>query len=163
VTGAGKREAMMDEKRKKLAGRIQGDIPLVKNPFESVAAAAGFSEHEVLEEIRRWLAEGDIRKFGAILRHGRAGYGENAMVIWAVPPERRGEVGRLFSSFPEVSHCYERTPAFEGRYVLYTMVHGRERTVNAIVSDMSRRAGVADCRILVTLREFKKTSMRYFA
>ncbi|HNT57802.1 MAG TPA: hypothetical protein PKL99_07965 [Syntrophales bacterium] len=152
----------MDVKRKKLAGSIQGDIPLVKRPFERLAAEAGLSEKEALEAVRQWLDEGTLRKFGAVLRHRRAGYGENAMVVWAVPPERREEVGRLFASFPEVSHCYERTPAFEGRYVLYTMVHGRGRAVKDIVSSMSRRTGVADCRILETVREFKKTSMRYF-
>ena len=84
------------------------------------------------------------------------------MVVWAVPPERKDEVGRLFASFTEVSHCYERTPAFAGRYVLYTMVHGRARPVRAIVSAMSDKTGLTDCIILETIRELKKTSMRYF-
>ena len=152
----------MDDMRKKLAGRIQGDIPLVKKPFDLMAKEIGLTEDRVLDTIRQWLKEGTLRKFGVILRHGRAGFSENAMVVWAVPPGRREEVGGLFASFPEVSHCYERTPVFEGRYVLYTMVHGREKTVKETVSEMSRRAGVPDYRILETLREFKKTSMRYF-
>lgn len=152
----------MDDGRKKLAGRIQGDIPLVKRPFALMAEEAGLAENEVLATIRHWQEAGTLRKFGAVLRHGRAGFRENAMVVWAVPPHRREEIGRIFASRPEVSHCYERTPAFEERYVLYTMIHGREKTVGEIVSDLSRRADVREYRILETVREFKKTSMRYF-
>lgn len=151
-----------NRKKRRLAGLIQGSLPLERRPFRFLAERAGLAEEEILSGIGEWKREGIVRKFGAVLRHREAGFGENAMVLWAVSPDRREEAGRVFASFPEVSHCYERMPAFEGRYVLYTMVHGRGRPLEEIVSEMARRAGIGDFRILKTVREFKKTSMRYF-
>lgn len=152
----------MNEKKRRLAGLVQGDLPLERRPFRFLAERAGLTEEEVLSGIGAWKREGILRKFGAVLRHREAGFGENAMVLWEVPPDRREEAGRIFASFPEVTHCYERTPAFEERYVLYTMVHGRGKPLEEIVSEMARRTGIGDFRILKTVREFKKTSMRYF-
>lgn len=151
-----------NERKRRFAGLIQGDLPLERRPFRFLAERAGLTEDEALAWIAEWRKEGVLRKFGTVLRHKEAGFGENAMVLWAVPPGRSEEAGRIFASFSEVSHCYERTPAFEGRYVLYTMVHGRRRPVEEIVAEMARRAGIGDFRILKTVREFKKTSMRYF-
>lgn len=159
----------MTDREKKVARQVQGDIPLDKRPFETIARRIGVAEEEVIETLKRLQERGVIRRFGAVLRHTRVGFSENAMVIWAVPEKRCEEIGSLLASYKEISHCYERTPPFEGVYNLFTMVHlrgdpGETGTVDRMgvfVRKISAAIGIGQYRILRTLEEFKKSSMEY--
>ena len=84
------------------------------------------------------------------------------LVIWIGPDERIDVVGNVVSSFMEVSHCYYRA-RFEGwQYNLYAMVHAKSaQEFELIIAKISRKAGIADYRILFSKREFKKSSMKY--
>ncbi len=88
-------------------------------------------------------AEGIVRKFGAVLRHQRAGYTRNSMVAWEVPEARCDEAGRIFASRREVTHCYRREPMFLGRYSVFTMVHFREGEGAGFLEELAARAGAA--------------------
>jgi DNA-binding Lrp family transcriptional regulator len=146
----------------KVARLIQADIPLAARPFAQIARSAGMTEEAVLAAARDMKARGIIRKFGAIVRHQRVGYTHNVMVLWAVPPEGTEAAGKALSGYREVTHCYERTPPYEGRYNLFTMVHFRQETDEALLRDMAAAAGVSDFKVLRSLEEFKKNSMEYF-
>ena len=141
---------------------LQGDVPVEKRPFLALAARAGIDEQTALDTIRDLLREGTIRKFGAVLKHQRAGVTRNAMVVWAVPPDRVGEAGAVFASFREITHCYERRPPFEGRYNLFTMIHGTGGTLEDLIAGIAGRVGIGDYRVLHSEEEFKKSSMEYF-
>ena len=120
------------------------------------------NEEAVLDTIGTLVQQGVIRKFGAILRHQRAGITRNAMVVWAVPPDRTEETGAVFASFREITHCYERRPPFEGRYNLFTMIHTGEGRLESVIAEISSRSGICDYQVLESLEEFKKSSMEYF-
>ncbi len=141
---------------------IQGDIPLAERPFHLVAQEIGLTEGEVLSIAGKLRERGIIRKFGAIVRHQRAGYIHNVMVMWAVPPAEREAAGKKLASFPEITHCYERTPSFAGRYNLFTMVHFRKKTDEDLLRKIAAAVNVEDFRVLRSLEEFKKNSMEYF-
>ena len=145
-----------------IARRLQGDIPLVERPFEKIAEEIGLTEAEVLAVAGNLRTQGLIRKFGAIVRHQLAGYTRNAMVVWAVPPAQLAAVGKRLASFPEITHCYERTPAFEEKYTLFTMVHFRQDTNEDLLGKIAAAAGVGDFKLLRSIEEFKKISMEYF-
>jgi DNA-binding Lrp family transcriptional regulator len=84
------------------------------------------------------------------------------MVVWQVEQGRVEEVGRLFASFPEVSHAYERPSSGQWPFSLYTMVHGADQDeVVATVKKMSQQAGVENYRQLETIRELKKVPPTY--
>jgi DNA-binding Lrp family transcriptional regulator len=151
-----------DDSRHNLLRQLQGDLPVEKRPFRAVASRAGMNEEAVLDAIGTLAQQGVIRKFGAILRHQRAGITRNAMVIWAVPPDRTEEVGNVFASFQEITHCYERQPLFEGRYNLFTMIHSAEGRLEDTIAGISSRVGISDYQVLESLDEFKKSSMEYF-
>jgi DNA-binding Lrp family transcriptional regulator len=86
------------------------------------------------------------------------------MVAWRVPPQRLEDVAALASTFPQVSHCYERPTFPDWPYALFTMIHARsEEECRAVAEDISRRTGVADYAILFSTREYKKERVRYFA
>ncbi len=154
---------MLTEGEKELVRQLQEDLPLVERPYAEIGERAGMGEDAVIETILRWKDEGTIRRLGAVIAHERAGIGVNAMVVWSVPSEHAGEVGELMATFPQVSHCYERPSSAEWPFNLYTMVHATSQAeCEQIVMDLSEATGMEDYRVLYTLRELKKESMRYF-
>ena len=156
-----KRELTPLEKR--IIHELQQDLPVTSQPFAEVAEKIGMSETELLVKIRQFVADGTIRRFGATLRHQRSGFEANAMVVWEVEPERTEEVGAIFASFREVSHCYQRPTLPNWPYRIFTMIHGSSREVcQEIAQKMADVAGVENYELLYTEEELKKTTMAYF-
>ena len=153
---------MHSETEKKIAQLIQRDIPVEKRLFLHIGKQAGVPEEEVIETIRELKRTGVIRRFGAIVRHQKAGLTANAMVVWSVPEERTEAVGAIVSSFREVSHCYERIPPFEGKYNLFAMMHLKNTDSEKLIQEILNKTGMTDYKILETEEEFKKSSMEYF-
>lgn len=145
-----------------LVAILEGDLPCVSRPFQALAERAGdrqITEQTLLDTLRRWLDDGVIRRYGALVAHRALGYQANAMIVWRAPEERIEEIGQALAGRREVSHCYQR-PTFEGfGYNLYAMVHGRSREeCEDIARRLSAEVGLDEYRILFTTREFKKTS-----
>jgi DNA-binding Lrp family transcriptional regulator len=140
------------------------DLPDGPAPFAAIAAAVGTDEDTVLTLLQRLKDDGIIRRFGATLRHQKAGWGHNAMVAWREDdPERALAVGEEMAKHPHVSHCYIRRTYPEWPYNLYTMIHGRNPgDCELVARELSRATGVADYQVVQSVRELKKTSMRYF-
>ncbi|MDO9083643.1 MAG: Lrp/AsnC family transcriptional regulator [Humidesulfovibrio sp.] len=140
------------------------DIPDGPTPFAAIAEHVNCTEDEVLALLTRLKQEGVIRRFGATLRHQKAGYGHNAMVAWRVDdPEEAQRVGKIMADRPEISHCYIRRTYPQWRYSLYTMIHGKNPgDCMEVVGAISQATGVTDYQILQSVRELKKISMRYF-
>jgi len=149
---------------KRILALAGADLPDSPTPFSDIAAAAGCAEAEVLELLSRLKDGGIIRRFGATLRHQKAGYGHNAMVAWRVDDEEEAlRVGELMAARPEISHCYIRRTYPQWKYNLYTMIHGKNPGDTAkVVEEIAAATGVDDHQTLASLRELKKTSMRYF-
>jgi DNA-binding Lrp family transcriptional regulator len=152
----------LSRNQKEVARQIQGEIPLAVRPFQRIAERIGLTEEEVLSITGDLRKRGIIRKFAAIVRHQKVGYTHNVMVLWAISPAHAEAAGKALSSFEEVTHCYERTPPFAGRYNLFTMAHFRNEADEVLLRKMAAAAGVADFRVLRSLEEFKKNSMEYF-
>jgi len=143
---------------------LSGDIAGDKTPYRRVAEQVGVSEDEVLDRIERFTRSGVLRRLGAIVNHSRAGFSANGMVVWDVPDPMVDKVGPIMASFDEVTHCYVRPRRSDWFGNLYTMVHGpSEKVCRNIVQRISEQTGVTEYRILFSSREFKKTSMTYFA
>ncbi|OGP88561.1 MAG: hypothetical protein A2031_02690 [Deltaproteobacteria bacterium RBG_19FT_COMBO_43_11] len=146
----------------KIARLIQNDIESISHPFKQMADSCGLTEKEFIIIMKKLCQEGYIRKFGAVLRHQKAGYKKNSLISWSVAPAKIGKIGKIFSSFPFVSHCYERKPAFEGKYNLFTMLHGKDEDISFLANKMAASTEINDFIILETLEEYKKTSPEYF-
>jgi len=153
----------LSSKDRRLLGQIQGDLPLSLTPYVQVASKAGWKEKVLLRRVRGFVRRGLIRRFGAILRHQKAGYQGNAMVVWNVPEEQIPRVSQAMASFPPVSHCYLRPSFSDWPFNLYTMVHGKdEKDCRRIALQASKKTGIKDYRLLFSKREHKKSSMTYF-
>ncbi len=119
-------------------------------------------EKRVLKRLRELKASGTIRRFGALVRHRKLGYAFNGMAVWDVSDEESSEVGAAFVKLPYVSHCYSRRPAESWPYTLYAMVHAKtQKELDSYVEEMSRLAESSP-RVLLSTKEFKKSSPVYF-
>jgi siroheme decarboxylase len=155
---------MLTELEKKIVASIQGDIPVIKRPYAKIAKQTDITENILLETLQKLCERGVIRRFGATLRHQNSGFESNAMAAWKVKEELIEEVGNKLASFRQVSHCYRRNPTRKWPYNLYTMVHARdEESCRKTVSMMAEAVSVDTYAVLFSVRELKKTSMKYFS
>jgi len=142
---------------------LQEDLPVVSRPFAELASAFAVGEGELLDLGRRLLEKGVMRRFAAVIRHRKAGYTANAMVVWKVPEDRIEEVGSVLSSFSVVSHCYQRPTYPEWPYSLFTMIHARQESeCHRAAQEMSRACGIQEYELLFSTKEYKKVRVRYF-
>ena len=153
-----------DEAEKALIRALEGDVPAGERFFAPVAEAAGVSEVALLERLRAWQAQGVLRRVGLLLRHREIGFKANGMCCWDVPADEVQERGRLLAARPEVTHCYERPKLELFPFRLYAMIHtaswrGTQQLFERIASDVGLQGG----QLLLSLTEFKKTSMRFFS
>lgn len=143
---------------------LSGDLGDSAAPYEQLAAQTGLSEEAVLAAIRRFQNEGLIRRFGATLWHQKSGFAANAMIVWRVAEGSVNDCGEKMAALPYVSHCYLRRVAPGWPYNLYTMIHAESRAALAgMIEEMAALAEGAEWRMLESLQEFKKASLRYFA
>ena len=155
---------MIDDTDKKIISQIQKDLPVHPRPFALMAEKIGISEEVFIERVRQLKDKGIIRRFGATLRHQEAGFKANAMIAWKAPEGTVSELGKALARFKEVSHCYHRASRGDWPYNLYTMVHGGSRhECREIAERMSAATDLTEYAVLFSEKEFKKTSMEYFA
>lgn len=153
----------MDEIDQRIIRELQLGIPIDSRPYEFLARKLGISEEELLNNIRRLMETGVIRKFGAVLHHRCAGYYANAMVVWRVPPSLVEEAGIIMASFQEVTHCYQRPTLPDWPYNLFTMIHGHsQKYCKTVIEKIAVAARIHEYRILYSISEFKKTSTAYY-
>lgn len=154
---------MLTEQDKQIIRELQNGLPLVSRPFKLMADKLKLNEEDLIERIKYLKENGQIRRFGAAVRHQDLGFVANAMVVWDVPPDKVSEVGRSMAGFQEVSHCYQR-PRYPGwPYNLFTVVHGQTREeCTQIAERIARTTGMDRFRLLFSTAELKKSSMRYF-
>lgn len=154
---------MLSKLDKDVIRALQGDFPLVEEPYKLLAQQVGISEEEFLERVKTLSEEKCIRKMGAVLRHREVGFSSNALCAWEVPEEDLEQIAMRMSAHPAVSHCYDRMTAPGWPYNLYTMIHGRSRQECEKIAEMLGRAnGVSNRIMLYSKKEWKKTSMKYF-
>ena len=153
----------LTELDREILKRVQGTLPDSATPYADIAAAVGTDEAHVVALLSRMAETGEIRRFGATLKHQKAGYGANVMAAWFVDEQDVDRVGALMAKRPEISHCYHRVTCLEWPYNLYTMIHGRTpEDCQAVVAAIAAETGLDDFALLFSLKELKKVSKRYF-
>ena len=152
----------LSEKDRALVRYIQGNLPHDLRPFLTIARKLDWTEDKVLTRIKAWMDQGVIKRFGALVRHQNLGYMGNAMVAWSVPLSEVERIGREMARYPYISHCYERPPRPDWPYTIYTMCHATSRKeIESRIGKIAESTGIADYRILYTVKEWKKKSMEY--
>lgn len=149
---------------RKLIRLLQEDLPPGLAPYETMANQLDLSEDELLRKIEDFKASGILRRFGGVVRHHRMGYTHNVMVVWQVPAHQLKRTGLHMAAQQDISHCYARPVYPDWPYNLYTMVHGTSReSCDELILKIAGETGIETYQKLTSLKELKKTSMKYFS
>ena len=142
---------------------VQEDLPLVERPFAAQGELIGCSEDEVLAMLASFKERKLMRRFAAVMNHRSAGYKANAMGVWAVPDVELEEIGPKMAGFARVSHCYKRPTYDDWPYSIFTMVHGMNaRECEETIAAIKEETGVDEYALLWSVKEYKKTRVRYY-
>jgi len=142
---------------------LQKDISVVKEPFKEAAEKLGLSYDKFFEIANELKESGVMRRFATILNHRKAGFGANAMSVWAVPEEKGEEIGREMAEFSAVSHCYLRPSYPNWPYNLFAMVHAKtQEECDTLIEEMAKESGLTEYGKLYSTVEFKKQRLVYF-
>jgi len=142
---------------------LQGDMPVVPEPYAPAAAALGVSQERLLEHLEGMQQRGLLRRVAAILFHRRAGFSANGMGVWKVPDEQILEVRTRMAAVRGISHCYQRPTYEDWPYSVFTMAHGRSKEeCDAILDAIASQTGIDERATLYSSTEFKKIRLLYF-
>jgi len=142
---------------------LQKDISVTQEPFKASIEKLDM-DYERFFEIANILKDaGVMRRFATILNHRKAGFGANAMSVWAVPEEKGEEIGRQMAEFSAVSHCYLRPSYPNWPYNLFAMIHGKsQEECDSLIEEMAKESGLTEYGKLYSTVEFKKQRLVYF-
>jgi DNA-binding Lrp family transcriptional regulator len=142
---------------------LQGDMPVVPEPYAPAAAQLGMPVERLLAHLEGMRERRLLRRVAAILFHRRAGFSANGMGVWKVPDGQIMELGRRMAAFRGISHCYQRPTYEDWPYSLFTMAHGRSKEeCDAILDSIASDTGVDERATLYSSTEFKKIRLLYF-
>jgi DNA-binding Lrp family transcriptional regulator len=152
-----------DERDIAVIRALQGDMPVIEEPYAPAAAQVEMSQQEFLSHLRGMQERKLLRRVAAILFHRRAGFSANGMGVWKVPEERVMELGPRMAAFRGISHCYQRPTYKDWPYSIFTMAHGRSKEeCDAILDSIAAQTGVEERATLYSSTEFKKIRLLYF-
>jgi siroheme decarboxylase len=142
---------------------LQGDMPVVSEPYAPAALALGLEQERLLDHLAAMQERGLLRRVAAILYHRRAGFSANGMGVWKVPDESIHELGRQMAAVRGISHCYQRPTYADWPYSVFTMAHGRSKEeCDAILDSIAEMTGITERATLYSSTEFKKIRLLYF-
>jgi len=142
---------------------LQGDMPVVSEPYAGAAAELGMAQERLLEHLQGMQERGLLRRVAAILYHRRAGFSANGMGVWQVPEEQILDIGRRMAAVRGISHCYQRPTYEDWPYSVFTMAHGRSKEeCDAVLDSIAEQTGISERATLYSSTEFKKIRLLYF-
>jgi DNA-binding Lrp family transcriptional regulator len=151
----------LNKYQKRILVRLQDELDLVSEPFESMCGD-GLESEDVLRIIDELIEAGLIRRIAAVVDHRKLGYTANVMFVGQIPQDRVAWVGEQLAAFTIVSHCYERK-TFEGwPYNLFAMMHARSMgQIQHVINQFTEDEKIESFELLPTAKELKKQPVKY--
>lgn len=143
---------VLDDIDKRLLNELQAGLPLVPEPFQSIAEKLGISEETVLEKVQQLKGE-TIRQISAIFDTKTLGY-QSSLVAAKIPEERLDQAAQVINQHPGVTHNYKRNHAYNLWFTIAVPPNsqiGLEKTVELL----GKMAEVETIRLMPTLKLFK--------
>jgi DNA-binding Lrp family transcriptional regulator len=142
---------------------LQGNMPVVEEPYAEAAAEVGLGQERFLDHLAKMQERGLLRRVAAILYHRRAGFSANGMGVWKVPDAQISDIGRRMAAVRGISHCYQRPTYEDWPYSVFTMAHGRSKAeCDAVLDAIAEQTGIHERATLYSSTEFKKIRLLYF-
>lgn len=109
----------MDDTDRRIINTLQGDLPVCERPYREAAGRIGITEDELLERIRKMLADGVLTRVGPLFQIERMG-GAFTLAALAAPEEGFDDVAAKVNALPQVAHNYRRTHDMNMWFVIAT-------------------------------------------
>jgi siroheme decarboxylase len=152
-----------DERDIAVIRALQGDMPVVAEPYAPAADALEMTQQAFLDHLSAMQERGLLRRVAAILFHRRAGFSANGMGVWQVPDAQIADIGRRMAAVRGISHCYQRPTYADWPYSVFTMAHGRSKQeCDAVLDAIAEKTGISERATLYSSTEFKKVRLLYF-
>lgn len=153
----------MDEIDRAILRMTQDEIPLIKEPFGKIANEIGITQDEMIARLKKLINNGVIKRLNISVNQREVGIVANAVVAWKVPQEQVERVGKILSSYKEVTHCYERkTIPGKWEYNLFTVLHGYSReSVEEYARRLSEVIGIREYLVIFSNVQFKRTGVTH--
>lgn len=141
----------LDDIDKKILTELQGNLPVVKQPFKEVADRAGIGEDEFFDRIER-LKEADIiRKFGLRIDSKKVGF-KSTLIAMKVAPEKLEDTANRVSEYDFVTHNYARDHEYN---LWFTIIERDESALEDAIERIKSEVEYEDMLDLPVLRKFK--------
>ena len=141
----------LDEKDREIIQLLQGDFPLVPEPYKAIGDKLWIDEYAVISRVVRLLQNGAIRYVGPFFDSRKLGY-KGCLAAINVPEERIDEIAAVVNQFPEVTHNYlrEGTPN-----MWFTMITNSPERQQEIIDTIKKEAGVKEVLTFASKKFFK--------
>jgi DNA-binding Lrp family transcriptional regulator len=113
------RRAALTTLDRRIINELQGDFPLVDEPYAVLGARLGIDADALIERLQYLLEQGVLTRFGPMFQIERMG-GRFMLAAMAVPEERFEAVAQAVNALPEVAHNYRREHELNMWFVLAT-------------------------------------------
>ena len=146
--------ALADQTDLALLDALQDDLPLVPRPWGAIAGRLKIPESELICRLKRLQSAGIIRGVSPILESRPMGLRASTLVAMHVPRERVDEIATIISSYPEVSHNFQR----DHHYSLWFTLSARdEECIRHVLDEILQETGIpaTDVLDLPTVKKIK--------
>ena len=124
---------------------LQDDLPLVSRPWKAIADRLGITEPEMLARMKNLEDTGIIRGISPVLESRPLGLHAATLVALHAPPDRLDEIAGIISSYPEVSHNFQR----DHDYSLWFTIAARDgEGVRRVLDAILQRTGIEASGVL---------------
>lgn len=124
---------------------LQDDLPLVSRPWNTLANRLGITEIEILDRMKRLEEAGIIRGISPVLESRHLGLHAATLVALHVPEERVNEIAAIISSYPEVSHNFQRDHYYS---LWFTIAAKNGDGVRKVLGEILERTGISASEVL---------------
>jgi DNA-binding Lrp family transcriptional regulator len=143
-----------DEMDLAILSALQDDFPLVSRPWKTIADRLGISESDMLVRMKKMAEAKIIRGISPVLESRHLGLHAATLIALRVPVERLEEVAAIVSSYPEVSHNFERDHVWS---LWFTIAAQDRESLKGILNDILERTRIParDALDLPTINRIK--------
>lgn len=128
----------MDDVDRIVLDRLQLGLPLVRQPWQALAAESGIAADTWRQRVQRHLDDGRLTRFGPMFDIERLG-GAFTLAALGVPPADFDAVAALLDAMPEVAHNYERSHRLNMWFVLACET---PEGIDATIARIERQTGL---------------------
>ncbi|MBI4666167.1 MAG: Lrp/AsnC family transcriptional regulator [Nitrospinae bacterium] len=141
----------MDEIDRKILNIIQTRFPVDHAPYAIIGAEIGVSEDEAFGRVKKLYDTGIIRRIGASFDSRGLGW-TSTLCAMRVPQDKIGDVAKVVSRYPGVTHNYQRNHEYN---LWFTLIAPDTGTVDKTLSEIERDSGYGPVRNMPMIKKFK--------